>query len=739
MLQTLKTIYSKPLEKSQIKSKPKLLHKHSYRMSAPLNLESGDCLENVTISYSTYGQLNADASNVIWVCHALTADANPSDWWPGLVGENDLYNPKDYFIVCANMIGSAYGSTSPLNCPIKNRYDKFPHISIRDNVIAFEELRQFLGIGKIHTLMGGSMGGQQAMEWAIKDTNICKNLILLATNAAMSPWAVALNQSQRLAIEADESWGLSDENAAQSGLKAARSVALISYRNNLAYNSTQSDEFEFGKTLKAASYQNYQGEKLVNRFNAYSYYALTKTMDSHDVGRNRGGITKALESIKANTLVVGVSSDMLFPIEDSQELAKDIKNCELITIDSSYGHDGFLIETEKISSVIQEFYEKQSMSNSPQNIGMFGYGCVGQGVYNLMQKSKTPNQIKSIIIKNEFKARKSGHELITTDQYRVFQDPEIKTVIEVINGCNHAFNLAKIAKDKDKNFISANKKMISHNLAEIISWNKKEQSILLYEAAVAGSIPIIRNLDTYFDCDDTNKIRAIVNGSSNYILTQMIKNNLSYQESLNLAQNSGYAEIDPTDDVRGFDSKYKSVILAAHGFGLLCHPNEVFNFGIQSIQISDIEFAQANNLTIKLIATIKRESNNSVQITVIPEFIEDQHELAQVDDENNIVLVNNQDTDFIFKGAGAGSIATGSAILSDLKAINSNYRYQYQIDDNLTINNDFLIKVYINKSNLNQNLTGNILSETKDYIIFEMNYQNLIALDLTEVFVALIK
>ena len=207
---------------------------HSYTIHDEFVLECGESFEKLTLSYSTYGQLNKDASNVIWVCHALTADANSKDWWAGLIGDDSLYNPEDYFIVCANLIGSAYGTTSPLDCDIEKRYSQFPQVSIRDNVLAFEYLKKYLGIQKFHTLIGGSMGGQQAMEWAIHDCEICNNLILLATSAVMSPWAVAFNESQRMSIEADSSWEKHCESAASSGLKAARSIALLSYRNDNA-------------------------------------------------------------------------------------------------------------------------------------------------------------------------------------------------------------------------------------------------------------------------------------------------------------------------------------------------------------------------------------------------------------------------------------------------------------------------------------------------------------------------
>lgn len=338
------------------KQQPKSLYptNQAFEINAPFDLECGRVFNQLKINYSTYGSINADASNVIWTCHALTADANPQDWWHGLIGPDSLFNPDDYFIVCANVIASPYGSTSPLNCDADKRFDKFPTISIRDNINAFVQLRKHLKINTIHTLIGGSMGGHQAMEWAIMEPNVIENLIVLASSAVASPWVVAFNQSQRLAIQADGSYGEPSEMAAQKGLKAARSIALLSYRNNKVYNQTQTDTFDFNETRKAASYQNYQGDKLVARFNAYSYYALTKTMDSHDVGRNRGSIEQALKGIKANTVVIAIDSDVLFPVEESKQLAQGIKDAQLYTIKSDFGHDGFLIETNQISTIIKQ-------------------------------------------------------------------------------------------------------------------------------------------------------------------------------------------------------------------------------------------------------------------------------------------------------------------------------------------------------------------------------------------------
>ncbi|MGZ3865282.1 MAG: homoserine O-acetyltransferase family protein [Bacteroidia bacterium] len=326
----------------------------TYTYDQTLTLESGETLPSLEIAYHTYGTLNKEKNNVIWVCHALTANADVFDWWPGLFGEDHFYNPKDYFIVCANNLGSCYGTTGPVKT---NTFSKFPHITIRDMVSGHEILRKHLGIEKIHTVMGGSQGGQQALEWAIQQPDLFDNLILIATNAQHSPWGIALNESQRLAIAADETLNTDTPSGGQKGLAAARSIALLSYRNYNTYGETQKEEtLEKRDDFKSSSYQRYQGQKLVNRFDAYSYITLSKAMDSHNVGRGRESVEKALGRVKAKTLVIGVSSDLLFPLTEQRFLANHIPNAFYQVIDSFYGHDGFLIETEKLTNEVKQFY-----------------------------------------------------------------------------------------------------------------------------------------------------------------------------------------------------------------------------------------------------------------------------------------------------------------------------------------------------------------------------------------------
>ena len=323
----------------------------------PFLLETGPVLPGIEVSYYTYGNLNADASNVVWICHALTANADPAEWWPSFVGENAVIDPKKYFIVCANIIGSCYGSSGPLSINPETSqpyFNSFPAITIRDMVQAHMLLREYLGIEKIHLLIGGSMGGYQGMEWALMESDRIEQLFLLATSATESAWGMAVHAAQRLAITADTTWNQPSIAAGKNGLKAARAVGILSYRNYGIMIKTQSDaDADKLDNYKADSYIQYQGNKLADRFNAYSYWLLTKALDTHHIARGRGGnVDAVLQNMKQRTLIIGISSDILCPLNEQQHLADQMPNATLVEIDSIYGHDGFLVEVEKISKAL---------------------------------------------------------------------------------------------------------------------------------------------------------------------------------------------------------------------------------------------------------------------------------------------------------------------------------------------------------------------------------------------------
>ncbi len=323
------------------------------------HLERGGTLPELTLQYHTAGKFDPEKNNVIWAFHALTANSDVFDWWHGLFGNHFLFNPDDYFIICVNVPGSCYGSTGPLSIHPGNRqpwYHGFPSLTVRDFVKAFDLLREHLEIQQIHTAIGGSLGGQQALEWSIMRPDLIENLILISTSAKMAPWAIAFSETQRMAIQSDPSWKDSTPEAGLSGLKTARSIALLSYRNAVTYNTTQAETSDtLPEHHKSETYQRYQGEKLATRFNSFSYMVLSKALDSHNIGRGRAGVRQALRKVKANTLVIGIDTDILFPASEQKYLATYIPRAKYKEIGSLYGHDGFLIETEKISSIAGEF------------------------------------------------------------------------------------------------------------------------------------------------------------------------------------------------------------------------------------------------------------------------------------------------------------------------------------------------------------------------------------------------
>ena len=323
-------------------------------------LETGAVLPELTIAYHTYGKLNKQKSNVVWVCHALTANSEVEDWWKGLVGTNCFLDPEKYFIVCANILGSCYGTTGPLSIdPRTNKpyYHNFPMITIRDMVKAHQLLSDHLHIQKIHLLVGGSMGGYQAMEWCVIEPSLIEQLFLIATSAHESAWGIAIHSAQRLAIEADCTWKESSDKAGQFGLKAARAIGMLTYRHYQTFALMQTDPDQNKiDNFKATSYINYQGDKLVKRFNAFTYWHLTKSMDSHNLARGRSEqIESVLAQIKQRTLVIGISSDILCPLPEQQLIAEHVPDATFRSIDSNYGHDGFLIETEQITKHLSEW------------------------------------------------------------------------------------------------------------------------------------------------------------------------------------------------------------------------------------------------------------------------------------------------------------------------------------------------------------------------------------------------
>ncbi len=311
-----------------------------------LVLESNEVIREVAIAYQTFGKMNADRSNIVWVFHAISGDTDVRSWWPGLFGADKLYNSAEHYIICANCIGSPFGSTRPKDF-------SFPQFTVRDLANSYLQLAAHLDIRSINTLIGGSFGGYQALEFAYIFQGDINQMILLAASARESAWGIAIHEAQRMALKADATFG--EQGGGIEGMKAARALGILTYRTSEKLIEDQTDVANHLDGYKASSYINYQGKKFSERFDSLCLYFLTKCIDSHNIGRNRGGEIKALQKITVPTLVIGFKSDLLVPIDSQRFLANHLPNTSLAEIESSYGHDGFLMEHQKITSAIQKF------------------------------------------------------------------------------------------------------------------------------------------------------------------------------------------------------------------------------------------------------------------------------------------------------------------------------------------------------------------------------------------------
>ncbi len=332
-------------------------------------------------------------------------------------------------------------------------------------------------------------------------------------------------------------------------------------------------------------------------------------------------------------------------------------------------------------------------------IGLFGFGVVGHGLYNVLNKTHgVKAEIKKICVKNKDKKRDLDSAIFTFEKSDILNNADIDIVVELIDDANAAFEIVKAALQNGKHVVTANKRMLAENLQEIYDLQQKYNRSVLYEGSVCGSIPILRNLEEYYDNDLITSIEGIFNGSTNYILTKVFEEKKSYAEALKGAQDLGFAESDPSLDIKGFDAKFKLTIAIAHTFGVFVKPENIINLGIDKISAVDLKYAKENNLTIKLVARAYK-LDGKIFGFVAPQFIPADHMLANVRNEYNAVLVEGAFAEKqVFIGKGAGGYPTGSAVLSDISALTFDYRYEYKKftqGEGFAFSNDALVDVVI--------------------------------------------
>ncbi|MBG6234226.1 homoserine dehydrogenase [Pedobacter sp. CAN_A7] len=371
-------------------------------------------------------------------------------------------------------------------------------------------------------------------------------------------------------------------------------------------------------------------------------------------------------------------------------------------------------------------------------IGLFGFGVVGQGLHDIIKGQDLNLEIIKIAIKNPNKTRNLDAKLFTTDHNELLDHPEINTIVELIDDADAAYQIVKKALISGKNVVSANKKMIALHLAELVELQHTYGSSLLYEGAVCGSIPIIRNLEEYYDNELLHGISGIFNGSSNYILSKIFNEGMDYQLALKQAQDLGFAESDPILDVGGYDAKYKLAIATAHAYGLFIDPDKILNIGIQNLSENEVKYAREKNFKIKLVPTARKISTRQVISFVLPKFVKSDDFIYNVENEYNCVTVQAAfaDKQFFF-GKGAGGHPTGAAVLSDIAALRYDYKYEYkkyQQHNDLVYTDNVSLEVYLryeHEYTLDklkvENIKERFANNDFKYVIGNVSLKNLLA------------
>ncbi len=361
-------------------------------------------------------------------------------------------------------------------------------------------------------------------------------------------------------------------------------------------------------------------------------------------------------------------------------------------------------------------------------IGLFGFGCVGQGLHHTLNNSTGySTTIKQIVVKHKEVQRPLPLSFFEFDKSVILDDESIHVVVELISDANEAFSIVSTALKNKKHVVTANKKMLALHLQSLLDLAKENEVSLLYEAAACGSIPIIRTLEEYFDNEEIVKVSGVFNGTSNFILTKTIQDGLSYGEALVLAQQLGFAEADPTNDVEGLDALYKTVIIALHAFGVVLNPSDIFCFGISSVQKGDIQFAEKNGYKIKLVPQLIKVEDNKLVAFVIPKMVSDKSHLFNVNNEFNGVVVEGKFSgEQFFLGRGAGSLPTGAAVLSDVSALSHGYKYEYKKRHQAKLldpTTNYIIKVYLSHSDVKMIESVDFLSLSEEGMYEDLHYK----------------
>jgi homoserine O-acetyltransferase len=710
-----------------------------FELPAPLDLELGGRLPRVQVAFRTWGRLAPGGDNAVVVCHAFTGTADVDRWWAKMFGPGQALDPDRDFVVCANILGSCYGTTGPASTdPATGRpwLGAFPEITLRDMVRVQAELVRALGVRRIRTVIGGSLGGMQTLEWALLYPEMVQSLVPIANSARHSAWAIGISEAQRAALAADARWrdGRYDPaDPPSAGLAAARMMAMVSYR------SWESFEQRYGRRPQAAgqfameSYLRYQGQQLVDRFDAATYHALTRAMDTHDVARGRGEFEAVLRGLRQPALVVSIDSDVLYLPEEQREMARLMPGARLERLESPHGHDAFLIHVEELSAMVAEFRgrvegrvaaprARPQVARGGQGVSLLvlGKGKVGSVLLDQVRQqagslaSDYDIALKVVGLADTRGTSFDDHGLDLARWRAVAAAAEPTGPFGVPRGLPVLDRLARLpgpvlvdltadpgmsavyeeAFRRGISVVGANKRPLSAPWPErerLLAARRQGHVHFHYETTVGASLPLLDTLKNLVRTGD--RVRAVegsLSGTVGYVLGEGEKGN-ALSMALRWARELGHTEADPRDDLTGIDTARKAVILARE-LGLRTEvadvevvpflPPEATPAGsieelLEALRRHDRAFAarlaeaRARGKVLRYLARIDVATG---RVRVGPAEVGPEHGAARLRDVEAYVAFTTDrysSSPLLVQGAGVGGAVTAGGVLTDVLRVAS--------------------------------------------------------------------
>ncbi len=647
-----------------------------------ITLEGGETLDAIRVHYRLEGTVAAARDNVVLVVHALTGTTEATVWWKGVIGAGQSIDPTRHAVLSAALLGGCDGTTGPSNI----EPDALPPITTRDQARVLALLLDLLRIPAPLLVCGGSLGGMVTLEFAATFPERTRGAVVLAAPAVQTAQGIAWNAIMKRAIAL---------GGAREGFALARMVGMLSYRTPLALEQRFGRRRTAAGHFEVADWLDAHGERLVARFDATSYGALLDAMDSHDVGRGRGGVSAALSPVADRLTAVGIPGDLLYADEAVREWA-DASRATYRELTSVHGHDAFLLETAKVSRIIEEALDAAARTpvSTPvvnpravsrhvarprlRRVALAGCGFVGGSLLELLtaRHEERPGQVSvpRVLVRDAERERPALQQAIRsglapanaciTDPHALLDD-DIDVLVEAIGGTEVAADLVEAALARGIHVVTANKALLGLRGEALKASAEWQRSSLSFEGAVCGAIPIVRCLQSGAAGVDITRITGILNGTSNFVLQQLAAGQ-TLGEAVETAQALGYAEADPTRDLNGQDAEDKLRILSWLAFGVAPHALEVRRRGLDEDVARWARDVAASGDRVKLLASVQRVGEQLIA-RIEPTRVAANDAWAQVDGPFNRIVVESRSAGaLVFQGPGAGGLATAGAVLSDL-------------------------------------------------------------------------